>query len=49
LSALRDVPVSTVIPKFESKYFLEIKDVLTGIGMSDTFDADAADFTGLGV
>jgi serpin B len=52
LSTLRDaqsVPVNTSIPKFKSRCSLEMKDVLTRMGMSDAFDADLANFTGLGV
>lgn len=52
LSTLRNaqsVPVNTAIPKFESKYSLEMSDMLIRMGMNDAFDADLADFTGLGV
>ena len=52
LSTLRDaqsVPVNTAIPKFKSRCSLEMKDMLIRMGMSDAFDADLADFTGLGI
>lgn len=40
--------VKTAIPKFESEYSTEMSKVLSGMGMSDAFDDDKADFTGLG-
>ena len=52
LRTLRDaqsVPVNTAIPKFESEYSLEMRDMLIRMGMSDAFDVDLADFTGLGL
>lgn len=43
-----NLTVKTAIPKFESEYSTEMSKVLSGMGMSDAFDDDKADFTGLG-
>ena len=40
--------VKTSIPKFESEYLTEMSEVLNKMGMTDAFDGDKADFTGLG-
>lgn len=40
--------VRTAIPKFEAEYSVEMSEVLKGMGMSDAFDEEKADFTGLG-
>ena len=40
--------VKTSIPKFESEYLAEMSEVLSKMGMTDAFDGDKADFTGLG-
>lgn len=40
--------VNAVMPKFSSEYELEMKDVLKDMGMTDAFDASAADFSGIG-
>ncbi|MEA4955983.1 MAG: serpin family protein [Pseudoflavonifractor sp.] len=40
--------VETAIPKFESKYTLEMSDILKSLGMTDAFDSARADFTGIG-
>ena len=40
--------VKTSIPKFESEYLTEMSEVLSKMGMTDAFDGDKADFTGLG-
>jgi serpin B len=40
--------VKTAIPKFESESTIEMSDILRSMGMQDAFDADQADFTGLG-
>lgn len=48
LQKAQAVKVQTSIPKFESDYSIEMSDILKGMGMTDAFDADKADFTGLG-
>lgn len=40
--------VKTSIPKFEGEYLTEMSEVLNKMGMTDAFDGDKADFTGLG-
>lgn len=44
----QETTVSTAIPKFETEYSTEMSEVLIGMGMSDAFDEDQANFTGLG-
>jgi len=44
----QSVPVNTAIPQFKSEYAVEMSDILKSMGMTDAFDADLADFTGLG-
>jgi serpin B len=48
LSNAQDVEVKTAIPKFESEYSVEMSDILKTMGITDAFDMDLADFTGLG-
>ncbi len=48
LSNVQGVEVKTAIPRFESEYAVEMSDILKSMGMSDAFDMDLADFTGLG-
>lgn len=48
LQNAQSVEVKTAIPKFESEYTAEMSDILQAMGMTDAFDADRADFTGLG-
>lgn len=48
LENAQGVQVNTVIPKFKNEYSLEMNDVLKSMGMTDAFDADNADFSGLG-
>lgn len=43
-----DIHVDAAIPKFKTEYSVEMKDVLTAMGMKDAFDSDLADFSGLG-
>ncbi len=48
---LANAPYATVyasLPKFETEYDTEMSEVLMNMGMSDAFDGDRADFTGLG-
>ena len=40
--------VYTEIPKFEAEYEVELKDILTSMGMEDAFDEEKADFSGIG-
>lgn len=40
--------VETSIPKFETECDLELSETLRSMGMTDAFDANAADFSGLG-
>jgi serine protease inhibitor len=48
LSNAQDVEVKTAIPKFESEHAVEMGDILKSMGMTDAFNMDLADFTGLG-
>jgi serpin B len=40
--------VNTSIPKFETACDFEMSEILKSMGMTDAFDANAADFSGLG-
>ncbi|MBQ2062548.1 MAG: serpin family protein [Oscillospiraceae bacterium] len=44
----KDAHVNTAIPKFETDYSAELKDVLSAMGMPVAFDSHKADFSGLG-
>lgn len=46
--AREGVSVYAGMPKFEAEYDVELKDVLTAMGMPDAFDEEKADFSGLG-
>ncbi len=48
LNNAQETEVDTAIPKFESEFTVEMSDILKSMGMADAFDADFADFTGLG-
>lgn len=48
LSNPQGTSVTAAIPKFETESALELSEVLAAMGMADAFDADAADFSGLG-
>lgn len=41
-------PVQTAMPKFETTYDTLLNPVLEGLGMTDAFDSDVADLSGLG-
>lgn len=41
------VTVNAAIPKFEVEYGVEMKDILQAMGMTDAFDREKADFTGI--
>lgn len=43
-----EVQVDTAIPKFESEYSVQMRDVLMKMGMTEAFNDELADFTGLG-
>ncbi|MCH5253944.1 MAG: serpin family protein [Lachnospiraceae bacterium] len=45
--AKTDVSVMATMPKFESEYERELKDILIGMGMTDAFDTVNADFGGI--
>lgn len=49
LSSPQDKHVSAAIPEFENESALEMSSILTDMGMPDAFDAQKADFSGLGV
>ncbi|HIZ56733.1 MAG TPA: serpin family protein [Firmicutes bacterium] len=48
LTNAQNVAVDAAIPKFTSAYSVEMKDILTEMGMPDAFDAATADFSGIG-
>lgn len=48
LSNVQNVEVKTAIPKFESEYEVDMAEILNSMGMTDAFDPESADFTGLG-
>ncbi|MEL7566444.1 MAG: serpin family protein [Dehalobacterium sp.] len=48
LQNAQDVEVKTALPKFENEYSVEMSDILKAMGITDAFNADSADFTGLG-
>jgi serpin B len=44
----QSLEVETAIPKFENEYSVEMSGILMSMGMTDAFDANSADFSGLG-
>ncbi len=48
LSNPQHTTVYTSLPKFESAYSVEMSEILKSMGMTEAFDADNADFEGLG-
>lgn len=48
LEDVEHVKVETIIPKFESDYDIQMKDVLAQMGMEDAFSGQTADFSGIG-
>ncbi len=48
LENAQDIRVDTALPKFESEYAVEMSDMLKAMGMTDAFDPDRADFSGMG-
>lgn len=49
LDGQKETIVHTSLPKFEAEYEVELKDILTELGMEDAFDKEKADFSKLGV
>ncbi len=45
----QDTTVYTSIPKFETEYSAEMSDILKSMGLIEAFDANNADFDGIGV
>ena len=48
LSAPEDIKVFANMPKFEMGYSVELSEVLQNLGMTDAFDGERADFSGIG-
>ncbi|MDO4516338.1 MAG: serpin family protein [Bacillota bacterium] len=48
LSGVQDTKVETAIPKFQSEYAVELKEILQTLGMTDAFDPGQADLSGVG-
>lgn len=45
----KDTVVKASIPKFKSEYFASLKQMLQTMGLTDAFDENIADFTGMGL
>lgn len=48
LSSVQDTKVETAIPKFQSEYAVEMKEILQTLGMTNAFDPSHADLSGIG-
>lgn len=48
LDNVQQTPVKTAIPKFETRYSVELSEVLTNMGMTDAFLPQSADFSAMG-
>ena len=48
LTNAQQTEVNTAIPKFKTEYDVNMANVLKSMGMTDAFNADAADFSGIG-
>lgn len=48
LNHVEDVKVDAAVPKFENDYSVEMSNVLEEMGIIDAFDAEQADFSGIG-
>jgi len=48
LTSPESATVWASIPKFETKYSVEMSDILSTLGMPDAFDSTLADFSGMG-
>ncbi len=47
LSDAQSISVNAGLPKFETEYDVEMSDILKAMGMTDAFDKEVADFTGI--
>lgn len=48
LTGAQEIKVHAALPKFETEYDTELREVLTGMGMTDAFDWKKADFSRMG-
>lgn len=48
LSHTKEIHVNAGLPKFEVEYQTELEEVLKGLGVTDVFDGDKADLSGIG-
>ena len=48
IGSRRDTAVNAAMPKFESGFGTKLNNALINMGITDAFDADKADFTGIG-
>lgn len=48
LEGAKQTKVDTVTPKFETKFSVQLNDVLMAMGMTDAFNAELGDFSALG-
>ena len=48
LDNAQNTPVVAAIPKFETEYSVDMAQILSGMGMTDAFDPENADFSALG-
>ena len=48
LTDATNVTVNTAIPKFRTEYSVEMNDILKNMGLTNAFDENLADFTGIG-
>lgn len=49
LSNAQDTTVNAAIPKFESEYSVNMKQILQQLGMVNAFDPEYSDFSGIGI
>ena len=47
LSEAQSISINAGLPKFETEYDVEMSDILKAMGMTDAFDKNVADFTGI--
>lgn len=48
INSMKKVHVNAAIPEFKSEYSASLKEVLQNMGMSDVFDCEKADLSGIG-